>query len=936
MVNLYLPKYDKCRGWINDAREEKIGWDKIFLALKKDRVELVEFLSFQKINSFWPDELDPEMWEKLVASQKEAEEKSIEVEQKSDKAELIDDSQDNEVSVPKNKLSSWQLYKNHLLDTGFNTISVDEIENATVQLLKRLSSNTTETGPVKGLVIGHVQSGKTANMAALMAMAADWGWNLFIVLSGTIENLRKQTQTRLLRDLNRAGNIYWSGLEHLSKDCPLEHRSQELRLEQESNVRYFTVCLKNPGRLKNLLEWMQQDKNKIRQMKVIVIDDEADQASINTQNIESKVRTSINNLIVNLVEGNKPNGDECKAKALAMNYISYTATPYANFLNESTPESLYPKNFIRSLSPSNEYFGPKQIFGIEETDDCDGINVIRVIDKNDLAKIKSIHKSETNILPNSLKESLAWFLCAAAALRLNGYQKPISMLVHTSQKQVHHDEISEAIRNWLIYIDKDELLEMCEWVWKEETEELTKESFAQSYPSYGRLNSINEYPVFCDLIEGIRVLVREITNIPMDQEGQLSYGSHLHLCVDNCSKNGVNEEGMVVRLVYPDAAIEPYPSPAPVFIVIGGSTLSRGLTIEGLVSTYFLRSTCQGDSLMQMGRWFGYRRGYELLPRIWMTEDTISKFKFLAALEVELREDLVRFMHFGAKPTEYGPRVKNTPKAAWLKITAKNKMQSAVETDLDYTGTNPQTILFENDYDILHSNIIATEEFLKKLMTPEISHDNTAFVWRDIRFETVISEYLDKYKFHERASVFNDLHTFSEWVKKLTNEGELKNWNVIVAGNEIKENTVSELIWNFGAGQVGKINRSRKVLKNTSNNIINIGVLRAPKDLLADIKLDKLSAESITRISKTITKEDVGKIRSESGLGSVPQLIIYRINKNAHAGENNKQRKDLEAIEDIIGLCFILPGASKKNRLARTLTIKLAEDLSNEIWDEEE
>lgn len=105
-----------------------------------------------------------------------------------------------------------------MIKGGFKEEIVDEMERTTLKILKRLSSDTTEMKPVKGLVIGNVQSGKTANMAALMAMAADWGWNMFIVLSGTIENLRQQTQNRLLNDLNCQGNLNWNGLEHLSKN----------------------------------------------------------------------------------------------------------------------------------------------------------------------------------------------------------------------------------------------------------------------------------------------------------------------------------------------------------------------------------------------------------------------------------------------------------------------------------------------------------------------------------------------------------------------------------------------------------------------------------------------------------------------------------------------------------------------------------------------
>ena len=124
----------------------------------------------------------------------------------------------------------------------------------------------------------------------------------------------------------------------------------------------------------------------------------------------------------------------------------------------------------------------------------------------------------------------------------------------------------------------------------------------------------------------------------MTDTGDLKYQTGLHLVIDNCSKNGVTSDTEHIRLSYPDPDTQPYPTPAPAFIVVGGSTLSRGLTIEGLVSTFFLRASCQADTLMQMGRWFGYRRNYELLPRIWMTSDTIDKFRFLSELEADLRE----------------------------------------------------------------------------------------------------------------------------------------------------------------------------------------------------------------------------------------------------------------------------------------------------------
>lgn len=938
MINISEPSFDKCRFWIRDARNVKKGWNHLKYALQDSEENLMKFLENQKETNFWPTDINVESWYKLVESEKEGEERSDEIEMIEKKAVLIDESQDSDVIVPMDRNSSWQLYKNHLLDSGFKHEAVEEIEKATIGLLKRLNRDTSGTNSIKGLVIGHVQSGKTANMAALMAMAADWGWNFFVVLSGTIENLRKQTQSRLFRDLNLPGNVYWQGLEHLSKRCPMGSRLQELRLEDGAQNRYFTVSLKNSGRLKKLNEWMHTDKNKLKQIKMIIIDDEADQASINTADITVNERTKINKLIVNLVEGRNPDGTETEVKAGGINYISYTATPYANFLNESSPESLYPRNFIRALKPSNEYFGPKQIFGIEETDDCDGMNILRVINATDLEVIKSLHNSEVDFLPLSLKESICWFLCGAATMRYWGYKKPISMLVHTSQKQAHHEEVAEGIKRWLLQVDEMELIAMCEATWDDEVNEMSMESFRESFEEYGRSDEeINDYPKFEKIVGDIKILIENITHIPLGDEGDFEYKSHIHLCVDNCSKNGINDEGMYVRLAYPEPNMNPYPTPAPTFIIVGGSTLSRGLTIEGLISTYFLRSTCQADSLMQMGRWFGYRRGYELIPRIWMTQDTISKFRFLSALEAELRDDLNKYMLLGASPLDYGPRVKNSPRVSWMRITGKKRMQSAQEVDVDYTGTSTQTILFENDIKILSSNISITEEFIYKLGEGKVSDLKSSYIWKNIKFERILEDFLSEFIFHSRSRVFNEIEIFSEWVKEITERGDLKDWNIIVAGNGNVGIDSKENDWKIGEYSIGKVNRSRKILKKSDDETINIGVLRTPKDLLADVEFAKLSSSSIELLKNPIKSEVIDEIRKEAEVEDNPQLIIYRIDKDSEARSKSKKdglRKDLNSIEDIIGLCITLPGI-RRNRMAQSLTIRLSQKKPNDEWGEE-
>ena len=420
MANLGLIIYDKPRKWIRESRGNNIDWEKIEYGRKNDYAGLQRFLEMQTEINFWP-EMSISDWKELVKSERNAEENVKRIDIVAGIAHIHDERQDNAITIPEDETSSWQLYKKKLLDNGFKEDTVNEIERTTHKILKRLSDDTTNTEPVKGLVVGNVQSGKTANMAALMAMAADWGWNMFIVLSGTIDNLRIQTQNRLFNDLNQQGALWWRPLQHLSKTIDISQRAQSLHFDETSKERYFTVCLKNSSRLKKLIQWAQADKNKQKQMKILVIDDEADQAGINTKKIDQDERNKINGLICALVNGQNENGEDIDSTYRAMNYIGYTATPYANILNEAGRESLYPRNFITTLAVSKEYFGPQQIFGYSgDSVDFDGLDIVRTIDAAELNKLKNIHDGNTEIVPETLIDAICWFMCGVACMRIWG------------------------------------------------------------------------------------------------------------------------------------------------------------------------------------------------------------------------------------------------------------------------------------------------------------------------------------------------------------------------------------------------------------------------------------------------------------------------------------------------------------------------------------
>ncbi|SDN79331.1 Z1 domain-containing protein [Alkalicoccus daliensis] len=912
--------YDKPRGWIKEERQRGRDWASITYAKRNDMKGLEEFISQQQDLNHWPN-MNTEKWFDLVAGVKEIEELTIASEHRNQGAMLTGDYDNNTAVVPEDPRTSWQLYREELESKGLPEIAVTKIEQASLSVLRRLSTDTRNRRPVQGMVVGNVQSGKTANMAGLMAMAADHGWNMFIVLSGLVENLRKQTQERLISDLNHPGNINWISLENVKKNAPIGQGISEMHFREVKNAHLY-VCLKNRKRLEDLLDALQENTAKYQQMKILIIDDEADQGSINTADVHDTnenneiERKAINRLIVNLVNSKDKQNKVMNKTPEAVNYVSYTATPYANFLNEFGEEALYPRDFVKALSTTNTYFGPKEIFGIEGVEEFQGMNIVRNIYDGDQEEIEALHQGSIK-LPVSLKESLCWFLGAHSSLKLHGYKKPLTMMVHTSQNQRHHTAVAEAIKNYLLNTSTEEIIRECRAVWEKETHKFNLRHFQKSYKDYsGDQDKIYQFQDFDLFIPNIKKLVKDITSIPLDGYGDLDYHEHLHLCIDNCSNNGINDEGMHVRLAYPSQEkLETLDFP-PAFIVVGGTTLSRGLTMEGLISTFFHRNSKQADTLMQMGRWFGYRLRYELYPRIWMGQDLQSKFEFLATLEYELRETLSLYSRSLVDPSEYGPKVKNSPGVSWLRITAANRQQSAMHVKMDFGGVRPQTILFDNDKNVLKQNKSTAEIFLNKLEEPEAY--KTKYIWKGIPFETIKENLFKKMSFHERARVFNDheMPQMLEWVQYMTDNEKIGPWNIIVSGKKADSGT--EDIWSLSNGKkVGKVTRTRKA-SSTEEDTINIGVLRAPSDLYADVDIDHpgLSSEQKEELRKSTpsTKQEaVMKTRRDADLGRTPLLIIYCIDQDSTARTNDGTiedadlRRDLKAKEDIIGLALMIP-----------------------------
>lgn len=951
---IFNPQYDDYRAPIEKLIKKGYEWEYIKYFGQVNVEGLQKKLGQLQDDDMIPGDLNSDLWIEIVDYFYEYSQRIQTIEEKIENNRILSRKQDNDLEIPKADRSNWQVYKNKLISQGWTNDSIIDLEKTTISILKklRLDSDT----PIKGLTIGHVQSGKTASMAGLMAMAADWGFNFFIVLSGSIESLRKQTEDRLVRDLKNRSNVSWQLLTQLSLKPTCSHQIRRLVLDHDSHDKYLTVCLKNKTRLNDLIYWLQEDGNKLSQMRILLIDDEADQAGINTNDVNDELaeRTAINKAIVELVNIVARNNHKPKS----MNYVSYTATPYANFLNEATQESLYPQDFVAILNPANEYFGTKQIFGLENDNYHRGLPIIREISKEEKEIVDHIQKNNQIRQPQSLIDAVNWFLIATSIMRYRKYRRPISMLVHISHKQNVHNIFAEVISSYFRNTSKQEIINSCRELYTFEQSKFTKEDFEMEFENYPFLKEIKEYPPFEKVESELKKL---ITKYPShinvtESTGSYQYHDGIHLCIDNSSNNRITEDLEQIRLAYPDPESPTYPTPAPAFIIIGGNTLSRGLTIEGLVSTYFLRPTSQADSLLQMGRFFGYRKWYEMLPRIWMTSVIEKKFKFMASLEEELLQDIETYIQEGMDASEYGPKIKNSPKLSWLKITAKNKSQNAIELDLDFSGTSKQTVLFENNLDIQRQNIKITEEFLNQLEEPKESHNKRGIYWTNVPYEIVKEQFLSNFNFSKQSD-FNDMDCFFEWYEKSKDKANFTNWNVVLAGSsnhpEVRE-------WTIGNKSIGLVSRSRR--GSAYGEKINIGVLRTPSDLCADMTKEiydqipteyKLNVEGkriraeieaqLDEIDQEQPKKSVIiELRKAANLGLTPQLLLYRIDKNSKFTKKQKpntkeidRRHDLNSVEDLIGVSLFIPGYKSGRNLATKLSIRIEDTIVNYNLDEE-
>lgn len=808
--------------------------------------------------------------------------KYIEDNAKQNTGYIYSDDVTNDIKVSSNPNSAWQRFDEKCLKQ-YGLETEENCRSSAVKILERLKLESYNEEPGKGLVMGYVQSGKTMNIESVITLAADYNFNVFIMLSGTIENLRMQNLKRLQNDIefSKNSNVQWKFFDNI-KD-PTANIDGILN---NNRARIVTVCLKNSTRLKNMEKWLNSTSNITkRKMKVILIDDEADQASLNTKKIEKEEQSKINEEILKIVN----NKNFC-----AMNYISYTATPYGNFLNESSVESLYPQNFIISLPKSSQYIGPGEIFGIRNDEkNTDGLNIIEEITDEEYENLRKMDDI-TFVFPESLKKALCWFICTLAIQRKRNSKKPVTMLIHTDSKTIVHAKTREIIKKWLLD-NIHELPNMCQKVYEEEIKKITKEDFLEKMPNYnldGKHN-IEDYPKYEEITDEIKeILENGVSAIKVDN-GDLKYHKGIHLVIDNSdNRGGYDENNDYIRLSYPDEDKIDF---AVGIIAIGGNTLARGLTLNGLTTSYFARNVNQVDTLLQMGRWFGYRTGYELLPRIWLTDLSLAKFREIADIEERLRDDLKKY-DLGVKPSEYAPKIQMSY-ITRFSLSSKNKMQGAIQSGANYEKVDDQTVIFKKDKEVQKNNYEVTINFVNELASNYKKFDSNDgnVIFNKVDYMFIKNNLLGKMKFYENDRFFGNIKFFFDWMKREKRENEV--WDIIIDnGQNGQINDVHDIIWK-------KTNRSKR--KKSLEDVIDIGVLRNP------------SHRKNMYYYENHIIEDTEDIK-------IPKLFIYMIDGNSKRlrKENESAREDLNFGQDIAGLDLYIPNTGKPKGIIITQEMK--------------
>lgn len=845
------------------------------------------------------------------------------------------------------KWNYWNRYTS-FLQKKIAPDTINKLDNLTDDILDRIS-NPSSPGAwdKRGMVVGQVQSGKTSNYTGLINKAADAGYKLIIVLAGMHDLLRSQTQIRI--DEGFIGRTTKGGLRNFRKNdlvgvglykkeliahsltsCEIEEVNGDFNRNVADSIRVsikgsdpvVAVVKKNGSILKNLITWLSLSGDKmpdgkvvIRNTPILVIDDEADNASIN---VSKKNVSTINGCIRALLSLFEQSA-----------YVGYTATPFANIfipiLEEksfkgldltirefefSVGQDLFPKDFIVNLPAPSNYIGPAKVFGLppfnysEKAEEPLPLirlakdyqvfsasnaqeqlqNLIAGVEKEFVATksfVPDKHKKGDPLpdeIPVSLRYALMCFILSTAARRVRGQiNAHNSMLIHVSMYILWQDKIASLVDAELksfqnqIELQSGNVMKNLEAIWNKEFVSTTQKVIDNSH-IYKDPDII---PILWKDVE------KEIFPAIAKMEVRAVHGDK-------------NIEQLNHKNISPlDYFYSEQQGKFLSVIAVGGNKLSRGLTLEGLTVSYYLRASKMYDTLMQMGRWFGYRPGYADLCRIFTSKELDNWYKHITIASEEMRRDFDYMFLLNKTPREFGLKVRTHPGV--LKITSPLKFKYHHLMQLSYSGELEQTYQFKIDENSFGKNFDAVNELILALRNPVSTLPNSEnnlqkYVWQGENNHNLVTSFLQKYKIDEAVI---DTNKIVDYINAQVKNHNLTNWTVALINNSTPKN---KFRFEGISEEVGLTNRTNISNDDSTYEVAKYNITDHKHELIDLSKTEIENALTATKTDYDLEDKDKSEKRAYPDIPSRKRIKWIRNDKNGflfiYPMNHNVERKD--------------------------------------------
>lgn len=837
------------------------------------------------------------------------------------------------------KWQNWDRYREFLRRSEDRTEeALNGLDEITDLLLDRMENPKSEQRfHSKGLLMGDVQAGKTSTYTALCHKAIDAGYRIILILTGFTNTLRRQTQLRINSDLmgkivadDEKGKVGvgWAGkvttefkeLTSVDHDFEVNQLANTFYIDNP-NVVAVAVCKKNSSVLNNFISWLKdygKGQPEIKNLPFLLVDDEADIGSVNTKSRDNP--TTINNDIRQILE-----------LFYKSAYLAVTATPFANVFIDPQLDSekasplpdLFPRDYIYVLRMPPTYLGVEKLFGSEddvhENEYKD--KYLIPLPKSDISWVNKIHqgtlKKQDKIpeLPDTLKTAIRYFFCCCAYKDMcEPSGSNASMLVHIDLHIAQQNQIYERIENFIQHEIKLIVLN-----------EAGSESYLRKNADYEEYRSLWEDGCQQEGVSIKAMTFEELTGKKWHQVWSKTFAESASAISAVAVNSSPDSRNSLKELENLNNYFDPKKNPKGARIVcIGGNSLSRGLTLKGLCVTYFSRNSHAYDTLLQMGRWFGYHPRDGEYMRIWMSEGSIEKFEYIATALSEFRQMLYRMKHDGKTPSEFGLRIRRAPAQTRLAITTKKGSSVLITRRVEFAGMMYQSSKLPLSKKLREDNIPRIEEFLRQIKQYQKeqskSQEYEDIVWSNVPSE-YISDLIGKFKVYgwNKDTTGDDLSTY------INSQMADSKWEVRLVSpkNKASNSTAKDLKISLGDYSIHRSERQIYIKRHyfyinqgglAKGGDLARGLTEEEKQKIRQIKEERESEDNEKNIYD-ITNSDVlnyGNINS-------PKLLIYvmkitktivregKTSRDANEEDLPQNAEKIDSNENVCGLVVGIP-----------------------------